>query len=118
MKLFDQKYNPNEPIHIFPVQEVYSTINPLVFNDLETDLANYYVSNYGNIFSCYSGRKLSPATNDGYKIVALHDKSGKQHTMRIHRIVMMSFCYFPGCEKLFVNHINGDKGDNRIWNLE
>lgn len=116
---YTPSYNPNLPIHIFPPQEVYILVNPLVFKNLDCPLAEYYVSNYGHVYSGYSNRNLSAALNrDGYYSVALHDKNGNMHTMRVHRIVMMSFCYYPGCEEMFVNHIDGNKTNNMLWNLE
>ena len=38
--------------------------------------------------------------------------------MRIHRLVLMSFAYFPGCETTMINHCDGIKTNCDIWNLE
>ena len=37
---------------------------------------------------------------------------------QVHRLVLEAFYPFPGRDKMQVNHINGDKGDNRLANLE
>lgn len=53
---------------------------------------------------------------DGYKTVRL-SKAGKTHTRYIHRLIADAFIRNP-LNKPFVNHINGDKSDNRVENLE
>lgn len=63
------------------------------------------------------GMILKPATTrDGYYYVDLkrNQKSNKQ---RINRLVAIAFIDNP-CNKLQVNHINGNKKDNRVENLE
>lgn len=50
----------------------------------------------------------------GYLTVALSIK-GKQRTLYIHRLVMLAFF---GKSALDVNHIDGDKTNNRLSNLE
>lgn len=57
----------------------------------------------------------SPLGNHGYPIVCLR-QSGSQTTIRVYRLVAMTFLeQKPGTE---VNHINGDKTDSRVENLE
>jgi hypothetical protein len=52
----------------------------------------------------------------GYYTVRL-SKIGKDTTVYIHRL--LGFAYIPNVDdKPFINHINGDKLDNRIENLE
>ena len=38
--------------------------------------------------------------------------------VQIHRLVMLSFNYIPGCESLQVNHKDGNKQNNDLRNLE
>lgn len=52
----------------------------------------------------------------GYMTITLC-KNGKTKTFRYHRLVAECFIENPQ-GKPFVNHINGDKTDNRIENLE
>jgi hypothetical protein len=53
----------------------------------------------------------------GYYRVPLVDLNGYQKNFLVHRLVLINFSAFDQ-EKKQVNHINGDKTDNRIENLE
>lgn len=55
-------------------------------------------------------------TGDGYYSVLLV-KNGKQKRMYVHRIVAKAFIPNPENHKE-INHINEDKKDNRVSNLE
>lgn len=60
---------------------------------------------------------ISQCTNNhGYKQVCLH-KNNKRSTKKVHRIVAELFIPNPE-NKPEINHINGDKTDNRVENLE
>jgi hypothetical protein len=63
------------------------------------------------------GKELALKTDkDGYKLVIL-SKDGKTRTHKVHRLVLRAFSANP-MMKPQVNHINGDKSDNRLSNLE
>lgn len=55
------------------------------------------------------------ATN-GYRLVCL-TKDGRDSARSVHRIVASAFCK-NDANKPTVNHINGDRKDNRLENLE
>lgn len=83
---------------------------------------NYEVSNLGQVRSLNYKRTgeikiLIPCkNNNGYLKVVLC-KSGKQHTKRVHRLVATAF--IPNLEgKKEVNHIDGNKQNNKVENLE
>lgn len=76
---------------------------------------NYSISNFGNVRNDKTGRILKYYTKpSGYKQVQLGRKTIPQY---VHRLVAIAF--IPNTDnKPQVNHINGDKGDNRAENLE
>ena len=61
-------------------------------------------------------RVLKQYKGDHYPRVALYDEEGGVTTL-VHRLVAEAFCDNPD-SKPEVNHINGDKMDNRAENLE
>lgn len=83
-----------------------------IFND-------YFVSDNGDVISYKEGgrRILKPSTNpNGYRIVNLRI-DGKTKGFSVHSLVAKAFVEKLN-DKTQVNHINGDKSDNRSINLE
>ena len=80
-------------------------------------MKNYRVEKDGRIYSLRRNKYLIPKLNhDGYLRIQIWDK-GKCSFVAIHRLVAQE--YIPNPEnKPFVNHINGNKQDNRVENLE
>lgn len=78
---------------------------------------NYCVREDGVVFNVRTGRRLAPdVSNRGYlRITVCKDNRPKKFT--IHRLVAELFIPNPHGYKT-VNHINGDKSDNSIDNLE
>lgn len=80
----------------------------------------YFISNYGRIWNGYKQYFLhNRLFIKGYYVVDLqfyNDNLQKYDTVSrfVHRIVMLMFKYFPGCENYQVNHINGRRKD---WNF-
>ena len=74
-------------------------------NEEETD---YFVSSDGRIF-----KEITPSKNgNGYAMVTIY-KNGIGYTKSVHRIVAKAFLQkVKGKE--YINHINGDKMDNRL----
>lgn len=81
----------------------------------------YGVDEFGNVFSLITTRsrrkcKLKPHNKNGYLAVNLY-KNGKLYHRYIHRLVAETFIPNPNKYKE-VNHIDCDKTNNFIWNLE
>ena len=78
--------------------------------------AKYFVSNLGNIKN-YKGEIMKPSDDGrGYMKIDLR-KDGKRKTHKVHRLVLSTFKANPQ-NKSQINHINEDKTDNRVNNLE
>lgn len=79
----------------------------------------YLISTNGRIFSKYKNCIMKDADDGkrGYRQISLITIKGKV-TFKVHRLVKLTFDYVIGCEQLEVNHINGDKLNNTIYNLE
>lgn len=77
--------------------------------------SRYYISNMGRIRRLERLKK--PIINrGGYLKVNLYEM-GKVKTMTLHRLVMIAFTNTVNSH-LHVNHIDGDKTNNRLSNLE
>ena len=84
---------------------------------------DYYLDEDGNIYSCKRGwkrRKLNPGVDPragGYRRMQIVLDSGEKVSMFIHRL--MALTYLPNPEnKEEVNHIDGNKLNNKLSNLE
>ena len=94
-----------------------------IWKDIQGYESIYQVSNFGNVKSLQSGNHhskikiLTPICADGrYLRVTLY-KQKKPKYFPVHRLVAMAFIPNPE-NKPQVNHINGNKKDNRVENLE
>ena len=78
----------------------------------------YEVSNMGRVKSFHSGKEIIiSASNDyaGYKAVTLAKRTHKR--VRVHRLVAEAFVPNP-MNLSVVNHLDGDKKNNNVYNLE
>lgn len=79
---------------------------------------NYYAHDEGYISNRKTGRILiAHPDSSGYMTVRLYE-NGVGYTRRVHRLIAETFLRQPSVTMWQVNHINGDKRDNRIENLE
>lgn len=82
---------------------------------------NYYISNLGRVKSVFKGKeKFLKGSIDFYgylKVNLYNNKVGK--TRKIHKLVAIEFLNHTPCGlDLVINHINFNKLDNRVENLE
>ena len=94
------------------------------------DYPNYQVSNLGNVKSkerfvnCkYNSKRkinskiLKPIMGNGYYYVILYNEQGKSNPKAIHRLVAQAFIHNHDNYKI-INHIDGNKLNNNVNNLE
>lgn len=84
-----------------------------IYEGQETD---YSVSTEGEVRKDTTNYILSQSAQQDYKFVGLII-NGKQKRMRVHRMVALTFIDNPD-NKPYVNHINGNRSDNNVENLE
>jgi hypothetical protein len=86
------------------------------FKDLD-QYPNYQIGNRGNIWSCLHKIFLKQTIQkQGYMQVCIN-KNYKKINVRINRLVALAFIPNPE-NKLYVNHIDGNKLNNSVDNLE
>lgn len=85
----------------------------------------YEISTFGRVLTHTRSPKypnggiMSPSINThGYYQINLLSVDGRKICCKIARLVMLHFHFIPGCHILEVDHLDGDKSNNRIWNLE
>lgn len=119
-------YTPDEPYIIngilFSPFEKWLPITELVVPGIA---AKYYVSNYGRVARSISNEHIELMTqyqkDNNYLKVSLSVWKGNlviRKEYHVHRLVLMTFKYQQGCEKLDVNHKDTIKTHNWLWNLE
>lgn len=80
----------------------------------------YRIDTKGNIWTPFRGWSLmSQMTNkQGYKEIFLYTENYGRKSFKIHRLVMETFKPIKNSSELQVNHIDGNKSNNDINNLE
>lgn len=82
---------------------------------------DYYITDDGRVWSEATKKFLSQQLDKyGYKKVALcsTDLKKGRHRYSVHRLVLENFNPVPNMDNLYVNHIDGDKTNNNLSNLE
>jgi hypothetical protein len=80
----------------------------------------YFVTNSGKVFSSKRGGEpveINGSYWQGYRKVGL-SVNGKTVTISVHRLVAMTFLKGPPPGYNVVNHIDGNKSNNDVSNLE
>lgn len=96
-----------------------------IWRDVQGYEGLYQVSNLGRVKSldrvdsanrCRKGRIMNLQNNKGYMMIRL-SKNNIRGCSSVHRLVALAFINNPQC-KPEINHIDGNKGNNNVENLE
>lgn len=84
---------------------------------IEHQKTNYEITSTGKVFNLKTGKELKGyVLNSGYQMVTLFINKQKKN-YQVHRLMAMAFLDNP--KKLpVVNHIDGNKSNNNLSNLE
>lgn len=84
----------------------------------------YYISNMGRVYTKVSspiypnGGIMKHSINQkGYHQINLQSVDKKKIGIKITKLVMLHFRFVPGCEYLEVDHLDGNKDNNCLWNM-
>lgn len=94
--------NQRELISDFPIEE---------FEE------KYRISDKGNLYNKRTGKKLKQSLQNGYLQCSLRRDDGSSFTIATHRVVALAFIPTDDIS-LYVNHIDHDKLNNCVDNLE
>jgi hypothetical protein len=96
-----------------------------IWMDIPSYIGIYQASNLGRFRSvtCRMRTRMGDILHGsrlpvGYRYIRLTDANGIKTRYLSHRVILSTFSPIDGWESLDVNHKNGDKGDNRLENLE
>lgn len=78
----------------------------------------YFINDLGELFTDFGERKLKDGVKNGYVKNGLVLKDGTSRAFFRHRLVMLCFAPREDADSLQVNHIDGNKLNNRLDNLE
>lgn len=83
-----------------------------------TGYPNYIITKDGKVYNSKRNKYLIPAKNEGgYMFIGLSDNDNKRKSFSIHRLVALVFIdNVKNCPE--VNHIDFDKTNNNVSNLE
>lgn len=77
----------------------------------------YEVTKDGRVYGIFGKEMSIIHDSDGYCVVSVHDELKNKYLIKVHRLV--AYRYIPTTDySLTVNHIDGNKDNNSVTNLE
>ena len=101
------------------VMDLEAQAKQIICNNIKKNL--YLITPDGRIWSNYLKNFMSPKIDkDGYFTIGLRTEENKQKMFRIHQLVMLTYGEAAPRDMIdpTINHINKDRKDNHISNLE
>lgn len=79
----------------------------------------YLVDKEGKVYSPFRGwhEMFQNTSKQGYKEIMLYEESGARRHFKVHRLVMNTFKPIEDSNNMQVNHIDGNKSNNKLENL-
>lgn len=85
----------------------------------------YWISNMGRVYSNLRSPKypnggimIHSINKHGYHQINLQSIDKKKIGVKISRLIMLHFRFIPGCQYCEVDHLDGNKDNNVLWNFE
>jgi hypothetical protein len=77
------------------------------------------VSSWGNTWNTRTQDVIGLSFHrKGYWQLQCYLGNGKAITRKLHVLIMKTFCYFPECDNYIINHMDTNKQNNNLYNLE
>lgn len=132
MKKFDEAYknlkaitSPIEFIESSPYyhQEEWREVLPCFIPGVLPN--TYWISTFGRVYSNLkspnypNGGIMTHSINSkGYHQINLQSIDKRKICVKISRLEMLHFRFVPGCQYFEVDHLDGNKDNNILWNFE
>jgi hypothetical protein len=102
--------------YIWAYTDYIPTTQPVPDGKIMTGYPNYIITNGGMVYNSRKNKYLALATKGGYKFALLSDGNGNK-CFSVHRLVALLYLDNPN-NLPEVNHIDFDKTNNNVDNLE
>lgn len=90
-----------------------------MYNMKSIGFSQYCITKDGRIYSLKINRWVKQqVSNNGYFVVSMGADNGTRYRKKVHRLLLQVFDPIENCEDFVVNHIDGDKTNNDLKNLE
>lgn len=79
----------------------------------------YSIEKDGRVYSHYTKKYMKTSLDkDGYSTISLKNRNGGYSHFGIHRLLMIAYNPIPSMEEMTVDHIDGNKFNNNLNNLQ